>query len=349
MARIVLTDDGIRFDGRVKDQKPLGGAESAFAELAEALAARGHAVTVHNRCETPLEWKGVRWVPLDDSRADKGVATAADLYIANRSNHLIRLCPQARRAVFWIHNPAGYLLKWRYQWPLLRRRPVIVFSGPSQLSTYPAWAFAGARVIIPYGITPLFLHEQERAEVPPPRAVFTSNPLRSLDWLLEVWSGRIFPKLPSAELHIFAGAAIYGTAGAAKADRMTPILARAAELADRGVVLRGPVPKAQLVEEMRQARAFLYRGDIGETFCNAAAEPQAMGLPGVVEDIACMRERVIDGETGYVVRGEAAFAEAALRILGDDALWRRLHRTALERQRSWTWESAAAEFEKLMA
>ncbi len=346
MARIVMSDDGIVFDGRVKDQQPLGGAETAFAELAEALAARGHQVEVHNRCAGPLEWNGVRWTPLDDT-SSMGLPGEADLYIANRSNHLVRLCPQARRAVFWIHNPARYLLKWRYQWPLLLRRPAIVFSGASHLSTYPGWAAGGERVVIPYGITPLFLGAAPRHRAPPPRAVFLSNPLRSLDWLLEIWASSIAPRLRDAELHIFAGAAIYGSAGAAKADRMAPVLERARQLADKGVVLRGPVPKSQLVDEIAQARAFLYRGDIGETFCNAVAEPQAMGLPGVVEDIACMKERVVDGETGFVVRGEAAFAEAALRLLTDDELWLRQHRVALQRQGRWTWRHAAEQFERL--
>lgn len=346
-AHIVMTDDGIRFDGRVKDEKPLGGAESAFAELAEALAARGHKVEVFCRAEAPITWKNVHWTPLSDA-PDMGVPGAADLYIANRSNHLIPLCPDADKAIFWIHNPARYLLKWRYQWPLFRRKPAIVFSGASHLGTYPAWAASGPRVIIPYGITPLFLGAPERKEAPPPRAIFLSNPLRSLDWLLEIWESRIHPALPAAELHVFAGAAIYGAAGAAKADRMAPVLAKAESLSDQGVLLRGPVPKAELVAEIARARAFLYRGDIGETFCNAAAEPQAMGLPGVVEDIACMSERVRDGETGFVTRGAEDFAEKALALLTDDTLWLAQHRAALAKQGTWTWADAAAGFEDIL-
>lgn len=345
--RIVMADDGIRFDGQVKSEKPLGGAETAFAELAEALAARGHDVCAHTRCQTELTWKNVRWLPLDDSRPDLGVPDRADLYIANRSNHLIGLCPKAQKSIFWIHNPARYLLKWRYQWPLLRRRPIIVFSGQSHLSTYPGWAFDGGRAIIPYGISPLFLGEQERTRPPGPRAIFLSNPLRSLDWLLNVWAERIFPRVPDGELHLFAGAAIYGAVGAAKADKMAPILKRAEKLADRGVMLRGPMPKPRLVEEIRQARTFLYRGDPGETFCNAAAETQAMGLPGVIEDIACMKERIIDGETGYVVKGEHLFAERAVALLTNDALWRDMHRAALAKQRLWDWPKAAEAFEAL--
>jgi glycosyltransferase involved in cell wall biosynthesis len=346
-ASIVMVDDGISFDGKMKDEQPLGGAETAFAELAEALAARGHRVEAFCRCHAPLTWKGVRWTPLDACRS-MGIPDSADLYIANRGYQLIGRCENARRRVFWIHNPADYLLKLRYQWPLLRYRPTIVFSGASHLSTYPNWAAGGPRTIIPLGITPLFLGAEKREDVPPPRAIFLSNPLRSLDWLLDVWAERIQPRVAGAELHVFAGSSIYGSLGAAKAQRMAPILEKTLQLADHGVVLRGPVAKSQLVEEIKQARAFLYRGDLGETFCYAAAEPQAMGLPGVVEDIACMRERVIDGETGFVVKGQAAFASAAITLLTDDDLWRRFHATSLERQGQWTWETAAARFEALM-
>jgi glycosyltransferase involved in cell wall biosynthesis len=300
------------------------------------------------RCEAPVFWKGVQWTPLSDD-ASQGIPTTADLYIANRSNHLIGRCDYARQRLFWIHNPAGYLLKWRYQWPLFRHRPTIVFSGASHLSTYPGWAAGGPHVVIPYGITPLFLGATAREQVPPPRAIFLSNPLRSLDWLLNVWAERIQPQVDGAELHIFAGSSIYGSFGEAKADRMEKILEQARNLAGCGVRLRGPVSKSQLVEEIKQARVFLYRGDIGETFCNAAAEPQAMGMPGVVEDIACMKERVIDGETGFVVKGQAAFATAAVTLLSDDALWRRFHANSLEKQGRWTWQDAAAGFESLIA
>ncbi len=337
-----MTDDGIVFDGATLDERPLGGAETSFVEMANALAARGHQVLVCNRCEAEKVHRGVTWRPISH-----GVPESADLYIPNRGDKLLRLCRDARRVIFWIHNPAGYLLKWRYQWKLAWRRPVIVFSGASHASTYPGWAFAGGREVVPYGLTDLFCHAGERVAAPPPRVVFTSNPMRSLDWLLDLWARRIRPAVPAAELHVFAGTATYGAAGTAKAAAMGPVLERAAAMADRGVILRGPVPKTRLVEELAQARALLYRGDIGETFCSAVAEAQAMGVPVVLADIACMSERVIEGETGYCVGGDDAFAAAGIRILTDDDLWRRFHRASLERQRSWRWDQAAAEFERI--
>lgn len=342
MARIVMTDDGISFDGRTLEERPLGGAETSFVEMANALAARGHDVLVCNRCEAEIVHRGVTWRPLS-----QGVPDSADLYIANRGDKLLKLCRRAAKVIFWIHNPAGYLLKWRYQWKLAWRRPVIVFSGASHAGTYPGWAFAGGRRIVPYGVTEIFRHAVPRDQAPPPRVVFTSNPMRSLDWLLDLWEARIHPAVAKAELHVFAGIATYGAAGAAKAGKMGPVLDRAAALADKGVILRGPVPKTQLVDELAAARALLYRGDIGETFCSAVAEAQAMGLPAVLQDIACMRERVVADETGWAVGDEAEFAECAINVLTDDDLWLRMHRACLLGQRSWGWQHAVLEFERI--
>lgn len=342
MARIVMADDGIVFDGRTLEERPLGGAETSFIEMANALAARGHDVLVCNKCEAEVVHRGVTWRPIA-----QGIPDAADLYIPNRGDKLLKQCRSARRVIFWIHNPAGYLLKWRYQWKLAWRRPTIVFSGASHAGTYPAWASAGGREIVLYGLTDLFRHAAPRDAAPPPRAVFTSNPMRSLDWLLNLWESRIRPAVPDAELHVFAGTATYGAAGAAKAGRMGPVLDRAAALSGHGVILRGPVPKAQLVDELASARALLYRGDIGETFCSAVAEAQAMGLPAVLEDIACMRERVVEGRTGWAVTGAEAFAEKAIAVLSDDALWLKMHRDCLALQNAWGWDQAAAEFERI--
>ena len=46
MASVVMADASIPFDGVMAEAGPLGGAETAFVALAEALAARGHKVEV---------------------------------------------------------------------------------------------------------------------------------------------------------------------------------------------------------------------------------------------------------------------------------------------------------------
>ncbi len=348
MARIVLADDGIVFDGTTPERGPLGGVESSVVNLMEELARRGHQVMVRNMCAAPIVHNGVDWAPLHDGGPYANIPDSADLYIANRGDRLIDLMPGAGRTVFWIHNPAGFLLKWRYLSKLWRVRPAIIFIGAYHATTYPAWAPAGARVIIPYGIPDQFRNADPSDAVPAPRAVFTSNPLRSLDWLLDRWCDDIRPRVPDAELHVFSGAATYGSVGDGKALEMEAVLERARALVDRGVVLRGPVAKAQLVEEFRQARVLLYRGDLNETFCLAVGEAQAMGVPAVVENIGSVSERVVNESTGFVVTGDGNFSDSAVRLLSDDALWQKQHRQAVEIQRRWGWPEAAGEFEKLI-
>lgn len=343
MAAIVMADDGIVFDGDTLSSGPLGGAETAFVSLAEALAARGHDVSIFNRCAAPMERNGVRWRQLED-----GLPGSADLFIANRSNQLLPGVPGARRRIFWIHNPARYLLKWRYLSKLWRWRPTIVFSGTFHAASYPAWAPAGGREIIPYGISDAFRTASDLEAPPAPRVAFTSSPLRSLDWLLDIWARAIRPAVPNAELHLYSSPRTYGAHGDANATAMNAVLERASELGNSGVVLCDPLPKDDLAREIAGYRALLYRGDPGETFCLAIGESQAAGVPCVVQDIGCVAERLIDGTTGFVAVDDQDFATRAISLLSDDTLWQRQHDAARARQRGWGWDDAAAAFEKMI-
>src|SRR5229473_7322350 len=212
MAEVVMADDGIAFDGRTAEAGPLGGAETAFAALAEAFAARGHRVEARSHCAAPLTHKGVGWAPLA-----AGVPDACDLYIGNRGYKVMGLAPRARRRLFWLHNPARYLKKPRVLCRLARYRPTLVVTGRYHAATVPEWVPRRGLEIIPYGVLDQFRHAAER-EPPPPRAVFTSNPLRGLDWLLDLWTVCIAPAVPAAELHIYAGPAVYGD-GSGEAER----------------------------------------------------------------------------------------------------------------------------------
>src|ERR1051325_2217163 len=153
MAHVVMADDGIAFDGATAEAGPLGGAETAFVALAEALAVRGHRVEARSNCHAPLCHKGVAWAPLAS-----GVPRQCDLYIGNRGHRVIGLAPGARRRLFWLHNPARYLKKPRVLWPLLRYRPTLVVTGQYHAGTVPTWVPHGGLGIIPYGVLDRFRH-----------------------------------------------------------------------------------------------------------------------------------------------------------------------------------------------
>jgi len=232
-------------------------------------------------------------------------------------------------------------------WPLARYRPTIVVTGRYHESTVPDWVPRGGLELIPYGVLDRFRGAAER-QPPPPRAVFTSNPLRGLDWLLDLWTARIAPQVPGAELHVYAGPAVYGGVAAGAAPQMAIVLARADALHGIGVRRHPPVGRDRLAEILTEARVMLYRGDPGETFCLALAEAQAMGVPAVVQPIGSVAERVVDGRTGRVAVSDGEFVEAAIAVLRDDGLWRRWHRGALATQRGLGWREIAARYEALL-
>ena len=317
--RIILANEGPRIEASAIGTRPLGGVETAVALLAQAFAARGHDLTLHFEGEdTPLP-------------------RHADLVIAARVPRLFRALPRGRR-VLWLHNPAAYLRKPRHAWPLLLARPVLVTLGASHAATLPGWV-PGAHVQIPLAVAPPFdVPAGERAP-PPPVAAFTSNPLRGLDELAQLWPG-----IGVGELHAWSGAATYG-GDARLAGRAAPILARAA--ATPGITLHAPLPRPALRAALLAARCMLYPGDAGETFCLALAEAQAAGLPCVVMDRGAVAERIAEGETGFVARDAAQFAECARALLSDDALWLRMHRATLARGPGPTWSDIAERFEAL--
>jgi glycosyltransferase involved in cell wall biosynthesis len=347
MAKIVVADDGIEFNGESARNGPLGGVESSLINLVRELVVRGHKVSVRNMCNEAKVIDGSDWAPLLLG-GKYNLPDAADLYIANRGDKLIGLMPQAKRKVFWTHNPAQYLLKWRYLYKLWRVKPNVIFIGDYHATTYPSWAPGGDRVVIPYGIADDFCKYKPRKNLPPRRAIFTSNPLRSLDWLLEIWAKDIYPYTADAELHIFSGPVTYGSVGRDKSCEMESILEKVRALADMGVVLRGPVPKHKLVHELREARVMLYKGDLNETFCLAVGEAQAVGVPAVVQKLGSVVERVIDGQTGAITETDEQFSHSAVELLNNDDLWREQHRAAIEKQRVWRWENAAMAFEGLL-
>jgi hypothetical protein len=262
MATVVMADDGIAFDGALATTGPLGGAETAFVALAEALARRGHDVTVRNRCRNAFCCNGIDWAPLSSA-----IPAGCDLYIGNRGHRVIGLVRNAACRLFWLHNPARYLKKPRNLWRLAYYRPVLVTTGAYHLSTVPHWLPCGGRTVIPYGILDCFRAAAPR-DPPPPRAIFTSNPLRGLDWLLELWVAHIAPAVPGAELHIYAGGTVYGMA---EAPSIEAVLTRAKALAGHGVRCFAPVGREVLAAALAGARVMLYRGDPGETFCLALA------------------------------------------------------------------------------
>ena len=339
---ILLVDDSIPFDGYTPSSQPLGGIEKAFASLPTALRRRGHDVRVINRCGFPITAHGVPWQTWADPRRE-----SCDVLIAHRKPALLDFPVRAERRILWLGNPGGYLEAGLNAAVLERHGEApLVFMGPAHKATCPR-ALADRAVVVGPGVRDDYLEASEMAPAHPPRAVVTTHPLSGLEWLLRLWVKDVRPKVEGAELHVYSATLDKGLLGAEVPERVKPILDLALGAREMGVVIERPCADPDMAEGYRAARVHLYPGAANEVYCSTLAESQAVGVPAVTRRFAAAQERIRDGETGFAVPDDEAFASCAMLLLGHDDVFRGRSADARAHQRGRGWDAAAAEFEAL--
>ncbi|KAI93970.1 hypothetical protein T281_13550 [Rhodomicrobium udaipurense JA643] len=311
----------------------VGGTESSAIYLAEALARRGHRVFALNRLKASSVENGVTWLPLESRTSLPSV----DFAIALNSDRLYWGF-KARHKLTWLHTPPtlGKFLKRRNALALLWHRPTAVLLGGYHASTLDPRVPYRRRVEIAHGVADMFFAPEPEAGPRAPKAVFCSRPSRGLDFVARLWPS-IHAAVPDAELHVFCPHSSLDEA-AARIGGSSP-----------GIRLRGGVARSELAAELRTARVMLVPGDLDETYCLAAAEATASGVPLVTLGIGALKERVRDGETGFLASGADDFARHAQNVLTDDALWLRLNRGCLAESALGRWDDRAADWERLFA
>ena len=340
---IVLVDDSIPFDGYTPSSEPLGGVEKAFARLPVALRQRGHKVRVINRCAFPIEAEDVPWLPWDSE-----TPKTCDVLIAHRKPELLDYPIEAAKRILWLGGPSATLKK-NANGDILARHPnaPIVFNGVTHHVGCPL-ALAKRAVIIEPGVRRVYREAGDMAPTATPHAVTTVHPLHGLGWLLDLWEKSLRPMAEKAELHVFSATLIRGLLGKEVPAPIKPIFDRAMALQNEGVVIQRPRADQGMAEVYRKARAHLHPGHGGEIYCSTLAESQAVGLPAVTRRAAAAaRERIRDGESGYIAPDDEAFANCAMLLLNADDVFEGRSQDARAHQRGRTWDDAAAEFEAL--
>lgn len=94
----------------------------------------------------------------------------------------------------------------------------------------------------------------------------------------------------------------------------------------------------------------LVNPSVREGFGLSVVEANALGVPCVAYDVAGLRDSIIEGETGVLVRsGDVeALAEAVVQVLTSDTLRIKLSEKALAYSRSFSWDEVADEFMKVV-
>ena len=341
MASIVFADSTLRYDGRDLERRPLGGTETSVIRCARELARRGHEVTCFTNCDGPVEHEGVTWRPLSGTPPRR-----CDLYIACHQPHLLSFVRRPRRRALWVLWPANQLRHYKKFWQLWVYRPVPVLVSHYQAKT---WSRVLPRpdpqIVLPFGLPEDVRGHPPLATAPPPHAIFASNPTRNLRGLVEIWAASILARVPGAVLDVYGVHQLKPGQDAWTAWEGNLLPPGMTAHVKASVRVHPSASRPELIAAMRASRAMLYLGHKSESFCIAAAEAQALGVPGVFGPVTALPERVIDGVTGYVRADASEFAERAVALLSDDALWRRQHEAALRYQQGISWSEHAGRLE----
>jgi hypothetical protein len=305
----------------------LGGTEQALVELTQALAAAGDQVRVVGGADRPLTIGGVAWGPMQVGRLD------VDRVVAVNDASLLAGRGRGKPAV-WFHNEVEFWKEARRgrMGSLLRHWPTAVFVGSEQARLASPLPFRH-RAVIGHGISAAILNAEPAASPPAPHAIFTSQAYRGLAETLAMWRGLVQPVLPDACFSAFVG------------ERDVPVFA----MREPGVTIAPRVANEAMPEVLRGARVWLAPGHASETFCLAAAEAVAAGVPVITLGRGALKERVRHGVDGFICADMAEMGARILAVLTDDDLWWRLHRAGLETRANTDWGTVARAWQALPA
>jgi glycosyltransferase involved in cell wall biosynthesis len=112
------------------------------------------------------------------------------------------------------------------------------------------------------------------------------------------------------------------------------------ERAVRDVVFAGRVDETTKVRLMQEAWVFGMPSSI-EGWGIVVIEANSCATPAIAYDVQGLRDCIRDGETGFIVQDDAAFATALQSILSDDVLRERISVSAYEWSRKFSWSNTA--------
>ncbi len=367
MHYVFVDDSPLNYDGYTNLRRAIGGPEKAVGGLAAALAERGHDVKVINRTTYAHMADGAYWTPFGDTWAPK----AADVVIAMRKPSLLGHLRNVKHRLLWVTGAPDYLTA-AANTPLWESfNPGLIFISDQQQRAYagklPSLAIIPGVRTSYFEIPDLVSDVQEEAlnpelyaareavaaampsGPPAPIAIATSHPQHGLGWLIDLWTAHIHPAMPSARLSIFSVSLSKALRGEEVSAELAPIVAKVKAAESANVAVAEPISDDGMAAVYRTARVHLYPGHLQDFACWTLSESQAAGLPAVARPLGGVQERIVNGQTGYVVPDAEAFANVALQVLGNDGVYTSLNEEAAQITRRRTWQAAAEALENFVA
>ncbi len=356
---------GVECDGNSPWEKPLGGTESALILMARALAVLDQDVHVFTETRHPGIYTGVEYHRWEDFERfahfhpiDIFIGIRQLLpFLARRFGRMqIYFSPDAWDQPF-LHEAFQFqtcIENQNYQirlYPLHQLLSTIdrVFCvGHWQAETFVTHLkiprekiYVTANGVHLEDFHPLPLKNRKR------QLVYSSTPFRGLEYLLKYFP-HVRSQVPEAQCVVLSGMQLYGLSRDEDQEKFASIY----QLAQQpGVILSTPLAKKEMARVLSESRVLAYPNTFPETFCIAALEAQAAGLPIVTTESGALCERVHEGEDGYLISGhpsQSAYAERwiekVIRLLTEDAEWESMSEKALIQAKNFSYLKLAAQW-----
>lgn len=346
--KIYFYCDGLKFEGNLNTDTKLGGAETADIQACEALAHRGHDVTMFTECDKPGIYNKVNHV---NSKQFNKVATssACDVLIMSRRHNLLNLPFKSKVNILRQHelgfiNQKEALLKNLYNIDSIFT--LSQFHDKQQRSVY---GFNKENTWIAGNGIDLDLIGSEEFERDPNKLMYSARPERGLDVLLL----KIFPRLlqhnPKLKLYITT----YGFKTQSYYNLINH-LKNATQSFKDNIVWLDSLEKKELYNHFKTASLYLYPTDHEENYCILMAEAMACGLPVVTRDVGTIKE-VLHREAGYCLQSfdsahneefQNQFTMRTIDLLSNKEEWQAMSNAGKIHAKQFDWKVNIDRWEK---
>jgi hypothetical protein len=333
---IFICDFPPGFTGAKHQGEGVGGTEALVVVLAETLTLRGIGVTVAARVADASSFRGVSYIPVGSARPHEAGVT---VLVKRWSEAAAGAGPRRFFLATDVHVPDPAELARNIAWsnmcaalsPFMRSSLIAVVAAPMMHVLPP-----------PLRLADYPNPSDQRGQV----LVYCSVPDRGLYYLKDLFPA-IRRRVPDATLAITSDFTLWGKAAAKEA------FMRFFE-GQPGVEYLGHVDRSTLIAQQRRARVLAYPCTFEEGFCIAAAECMAAGAVPVTTNAFALTTTV--GNAGVLIDGRPrswfyrrGFVKAAVRLLTDDAYWRKRSLACQDHARSWDAPAVADQFLALVA
>lgn len=352
MKLLFVNGSQVRFTVETPLREPLGGTESAVAYLSQALAARGHDVTLMANLPdgTADTAGGVRHRPRALARdadffARAGFDAVVTISAPSAAAHMKRIAPGAFH-VAWLHLPPNA----QAAAAITAAAPAIdcaLFVSATQRS---ALRYPGPSHVIGNGISPafenLFSSPAQLRAAKQNRAAYASIPDRGLEVLADV----IARARVETRFDIWSGMRLYQQAE----DAFAPLYARLAALPR--CRHHGAVGQADLARALAPCAFLAYPCTVGETYGIVVQEAIAAGLKVVTTDIGALKHTtmgfadLVPPGAELAARFSGRLEDTVAEFLRDPDAWAQARFDQMQAvNRTCTWAARAQEWEAFLA